>query len=56
MRRLSIKAQSIIEYMIILIVVAVISLIFAKNFLYDKDGKFKLFIGYVRNASKAMRE
>ena len=54
MKRLSIDAQSIIEYLIILMVVAIVSMAFARNFLYDENGNFKLFIGYVVNAKGAM--
>ncbi len=47
--------QSVIEYVIILAVVAIVSIVFTKNFLYDKKGKLNLFVGYVTNAQGAMR-
>lgn len=55
MGKLRAGGQSIIEYLLILVVVAIASMLFAKNFLYDSSGKFKLFIGYVEHAKGAMR-
>ena len=46
--------QSIIEYVIILVVVGVTALIFANDFFYDKDGIFRLFVGYVESAKNEM--
>ena len=55
MKRLLVRGQSVIEYLLILMVVAVASIVFARNFLYDSNGKFRLFIGYVENAKARMR-
>ncbi len=55
MKKLCIDGQSVIEYLLILAIVAIVSIVFAKNFLYDNKGNFKLFIGYVENAKGAMR-
>jgi len=52
---LRIGGQSIIEYLLILVVVAIASMLFAKNFLYDSSGKFKLFVGYVDRARELMQ-
>lgn len=55
MNRLRSAGQSIVEYLVILAVVAIASIVFARNFLYDSDGRFRLFAGYVASAKGAMR-
>ena len=54
-KKAGIAGQSVIEYLIILVVVAVLSIIFAKTFLYDADGKFILFAGYVAKSTETMK-
>jgi len=54
-KKAGIAGQSVIEYLILLVVVAVLSIAFAKNFLYDPYGKFKLFAGYVAKSTEKMK-
>lgn len=53
MEKLRTKGQSIIEYVVLLVIVAVASLIFTTKFLVS--GELNLFAGYVANATGAMR-
>jgi len=53
MGKLRSKGQSIIEYLVLLVIVAVASVAFTVKFL--KSGELKLFAGYVANATGAMR-
>ena len=55
MKKLRVGGQSIMEYLLILVVVAIASIAFAKNVLYDKDGKFKFFNEYFTNAKAYMQ-
>lgn len=53
MGKLRAAGQSIIEYVVILVIVAVVSVIFTANFL--TSGRLNLFTGYVQNATGAMQ-
>ncbi len=53
MEKLCAEGQSIIEYVVILVIVAVASVIFTGTFL--TSGRLNLFTGYVENATGAMR-
>lgn len=53
MGKLRADAQSIIEYTILLVIVAVVSLVFVNRFL--RSGELKLFSGYVADVKNRMR-